>query len=300
MNLSTATPVEIDTVIAAIYVRFYAAADKARTMADHLQAEERRLAQVEAGTYRYAMSERSIESLRESVKTLTEKVADLNAAAAAIMRETAPYNEEFKARGGWSRFYLVDNSGGHVHSSMHCQSCYPTTQFIWLPEHSGDTNERIIEKANEQACTHCFPGAPVDPSRKGGFEAPARKAAREERDAKAAAALAKRIQKSLSLDGSEVRIVLESGVRGDDYWHAPSRGKAWTKTETFKAFVTAMSWVVDQKAAPLTWSSGDDVMYPEAVQQVTEMLAAKRGVTVEEITAEINAKVAKKVKTFHR
>src|SRR5271166_137679 len=35
---------------------------------------------------------------------------------------------------GWSRFFLVTSSQGHIHSSMRCSSCFQTTTYGWLPE----------------------------------------------------------------------------------------------------------------------------------------------------------------------
>lgn len=46
---------------------------------------------------------------------------------------------------GWSRFFLVTSSQGHIHSSMRCTSCYRTTQYGWLPELSGKTEVETVE-----------------------------------------------------------------------------------------------------------------------------------------------------------
>jgi hypothetical protein len=62
---------------------------------------------------------------------------------------------------GWSRFFLVTSSPGHVHSSMHCSTCYPTTTFGWLPELSGQTEAEAVEELGPTLCTVCFPSAPV-------------------------------------------------------------------------------------------------------------------------------------------
>lgn len=61
---------------------------------------------------------------------------------------------------GWTRAFIV--SGGHVHSSTRCHSCYETTVFYGVPQCSGMDEAEIVELAGERACTVCYPSAPVD------------------------------------------------------------------------------------------------------------------------------------------
>lgn len=68
--------------------------------------------------------------------------------------------EEFQDRGGWSRYFLVTD--GHLHTSMKCSSCRPTTQFTLITECSGMTEEEAIELGGDRVCTVCCPDAPVD------------------------------------------------------------------------------------------------------------------------------------------
>ena len=42
------------------------------------------------------------------------------------------YREAEKKYEGWSRFFLVLNTDGHIHSSMNCSTCTYTTRFSWL------------------------------------------------------------------------------------------------------------------------------------------------------------------------
>lgn len=62
---------------------------------------------------------------------------------------------------GWSRFFLVTSSPGHIHSSMHCSSCRPTTTYGWLPELSGKSEKAAVEAHGPALCSVCFPTAPV-------------------------------------------------------------------------------------------------------------------------------------------
>lgn len=62
---------------------------------------------------------------------------------------------------GWSRFFVVTSSNGHIHSSTHCSTCYPTTAFGWLPHLSGKDETDAVEACGEALCSVCFPSAPV-------------------------------------------------------------------------------------------------------------------------------------------
>lgn len=63
---------------------------------------------------------------------------------------------------GWSRAYLVTNTGGHVHRSMSCSTCYATTDYFWVTALSGLTDDEVVDEARERACTVCYPDAPVE------------------------------------------------------------------------------------------------------------------------------------------
>lgn len=89
---------------------------------------------------------------------------DANQEAARIFtaEHITPIDDEFAARGGWTRFYLVTGrKGGHVHRSLSCSSCGPRTQYVWLTDESGKTEDEIVERAGDGACTYCYPSAPV-------------------------------------------------------------------------------------------------------------------------------------------
>jgi len=74
----------------------------------------------------------------------------------------AEYTEAASQYEGWTRAFLVRNGNGHIHSSMACSTCYPTTEFGWLTDLSGADEAEIIEHAKEVACTVCYPDAPVE------------------------------------------------------------------------------------------------------------------------------------------
>lgn len=70
--------------------------------------------------------------------------------------------EQEAAYTGWSRFFLVTSSSGHVHSSMHCSTCRPTTTYGWMPELSGQTETQAVTLLGPSLCSVCFPTAPVE------------------------------------------------------------------------------------------------------------------------------------------
>ena len=63
---------------------------------------------------------------------------------------------------GWSRFWLVTTSSGHVHSSTACSTCYATTGFAPYPDLSGCDEVEAVAILGETLCSVCFPSAPVE------------------------------------------------------------------------------------------------------------------------------------------
>lgn len=80
---------------------------------------------------------------------------------ARITAEQQPLHAEYASR-PWSRFFLVTSSAGHIHSSMDCDSCYPTTEYGWRPDLSGKTEAEAVEACGPALCTFCFRSAPVE------------------------------------------------------------------------------------------------------------------------------------------
>lgn len=91
-----------------------------------------------------------------------EALESADAALETTQAELAEYNAVFVARGGWSRFFLVSSNNGHIHSSMDCSTCRDTTQFSWLPQVSGKSEEDAVAAHGPMLCSVCFPSAPVE------------------------------------------------------------------------------------------------------------------------------------------
>lgn len=96
---------------------------------------------------------------REARLAKLAKYQELTTQALATRDEIDKLNEAYT---GWSRFFLVNNAGGHIHSSMHCSTCHPTTSFSWLPTLSGLTEKDAVDAHGAILCTVCFPSAPVE------------------------------------------------------------------------------------------------------------------------------------------
>lgn len=95
----------------------------------------------------------------------------------------------------WNRAFLVINSNGHVHKSLDCSTCFPTTRYQWLIQYSNDDEKTIVEDAGQDACTICYPSAPAEvlnrPSRIVTADKVAKAQAKAERDEKKVARIAK-------------------------------------------------------------------------------------------------------------
>jgi hypothetical protein len=89
-------------------------------------------------------------------------LADAAAADAAVDAAHAAVIEHEKGYTGWPRFFLVVSSPGHVHRTMDCGTCRPTTAFAILPGLSGATDEQAVALVGPNLCSVCFPLAPVD------------------------------------------------------------------------------------------------------------------------------------------
>jgi hypothetical protein len=86
---------------------------------------------------------------------LAEATTEFESAKAALLEVESEYT-------GWSRFFLVTNTGGHIHRSMNCSTCYPSTGYAWLPELSGLSETDAVAEYGSILCSICYPSAPVE------------------------------------------------------------------------------------------------------------------------------------------
>jgi hypothetical protein len=283
--LDTLTPVEIDT---ALYEAYAKAAD--------ITAKQQRTQQLiaiiddtEPGSYASLLPERSPE---RRAKLVAEVEAHEAARARVFDEEINPREAEHDRR-GWTRYYLVDNTNGHVHKDQDCPTCFPTTRYDWLVEQSGMTPEKLVELAGEKACTVCFPWAPVDVlKRKTQLESVDKKAARLEREAKKAAAAAKKAAKAIAdEDGSPLKVFTR---------HYPERqvvrGGKVVKThpahdgyDTLATLHAARGWLADQFEA---WRGNSGTH--RDLDRVADAVARKEGKTRDQVIEEVKQRAARR------
>jgi hypothetical protein len=97
---------------------------------------------------------------KRAAKALEEFTVALEAVRANAAAQQ-PLADEYAVE-HWSRFFLVQNTGGHIHSSMQCSTTFPTTQWAWLPSLSGLGEDAAVEQEGPRLCSACFPSAPVE------------------------------------------------------------------------------------------------------------------------------------------
>lgn len=90
--------------------------------------------------------------------------ADVHAKIQANRTEADKLEQVWADNGRWSRFFLVLNNNGHLHSDMSNYRCSrtPTTTHGWNPELSGATEAEAVAQMGPLLCTVCFPSAPVE------------------------------------------------------------------------------------------------------------------------------------------
>lgn len=186
--------VEVDTRIANAFEAYYTARRDFRISLLDVKNAEMRAESHPDRQYLVAEVAR-LEAVSETYR------ATMNAAGAA-------YEEVSKEYTGWSRFYLVKASNGHIHSSMDCSTCFPTTQFGWLVDVSGLSEAEAVAAHGERLCTVCFPSAPSAWTDADSYYARIARETRDERLAERAAKAAAKAAKK-----AERRLTYHYGVR---------------------------------------------------------------------------------------
>jgi hypothetical protein len=284
------TPVNTDVALSEIYERAWSK----RSDIDRLNGYIKDYQQHLDPNYRY-YREYEVESYKKRIADAEARVANEKEILKSIEAEATPLEAIYDAAGRWSRAFLVQNGNGHVHKSMNCDTCYPSTRFAWLPQYSGQSEELLVADAGEAACTRCFPSAPVDALRqKSKIQTPEQKlAAAEKAAAKAEREAKKQATGIWNPDGTELKVQ-----------------SSWSNyKETIKTERTAQIWAVDalleiedwkEKRNDPKWAQDNldekITRIEENSEKVIAALAAKRGVSSNIVRAELEVKAAKKRK----
>lgn len=100
--------------------------------------------------------------VRSAVESVVKTIDVRRAKLEALRVEAAPLQADW-AEHRWSRFFFVVSSAhGHIHSSMSCSTCRPTTGFAWQPSLSGLTEADAVKALGPKLCSVCYPSAPVE------------------------------------------------------------------------------------------------------------------------------------------
>jgi hypothetical protein len=293
LDLTTATPVEIDTELARLYdehasiaARLDVAIDALHTYTGSTYTRGRFGRMYDRDTDQALAAADSGEGVkshyRRRATEYAAKVRSLRVEIAANLDAQAPLHAEYRRR-PWTRAFVVITSGkGHVHKSMECHTCYATTQFAWMPAFSGKDEAEIIEAAGSDACTICYPNAPVTTRERARSlwtkDEIARAEARIEREQAAAKRAAAKAAKAIG-PLSVFKYRMEERV----IYYGPDRGMtkpAHDVMEKIETVHAAKSWLTDSQEE---WRVAKR---PEDVRLVAEALAAKNGTTPQ---AEIEA-----------
>lgn len=289
----TATPPEVDNVLAGIYGEYYRKQDEIAQVENWIASAKQNL----DPNYRY-FRQSDVARNEENLKKYEDKKAKLEGEAQEILNEAEPLEKEYIRRGRWTRAFLVDNTNGHVHRNRSCSTCFPTTRYTWLPDYSGADENKIVEDAGEKACTVCYPSAPVDVlNRPSKIEAPERKAAREAREAARAAREAKAAQTGiLTKDGQPLKLKTYYGVvksaRTAEIEAVDNFGYAYAYQKFIEAEQNGTSYATDEYLPDISRLKE----YADDFHLIIESLANKYDRPYDEQEALIKAKAEKKFK----
>jgi hypothetical protein len=279
-NLFTATPAEIDTEIA------------------RLQGQLGSLHAMRHRAHQMLTSEFSTEAERDEAR---EAYGEANSKISVLGNLIYALESEYGRRGGWMRYYVVDNNNGHLHTTTHCQTTYDTTEWVWMPGMSGMTKAQAVVEGGSLTCLACFPEfrTEIESGREPRFETPRMKRTREEREA----AAEKKAEKAAKAAANGITDVDGSPLKDDDGY-------------TIKTLRTAQIKAVDA----LEQSGLDDIYAdqveddPAHVQHLIELsrrerayaqrlikaIAAKQGRALADVLEEIATKADKKLAPARR
>jgi hypothetical protein len=227
----------------------------------------------------------SLQWRNQSLDKTDESIAAAEAEFVSLKAEYRRLNQIWIDHGRWTRTFVVH--GGHVHSSLDCHTCYPTTQFYWYVEFSGADEQYIVENAGDRACTVCYPSAPVD--RPTTMYTPDEKQSKVDAETRAAAKIereAKRIAKAATKWGADLMIPDAYSDRMEPIKTEVTARQEWNRAEDSKEYYGG-DWK-DKHGS-------DRLDRLHRIQEIIEVsLADKHGVTPEAMRDELQTRYAKR------
>ena len=216
-----------------------------------------------------------------------EQIAKLRAELVPIKERTAELNEIYKAH-KWNRAFLVQNTNGHIHSSMSCSTCFPSTYYAWITYLSASTEQEIVEAAGETACTVCYPSAPAEVLGKPSTIVTAEKIEKEKAKAEREAKKAEKAAARPTPNGEPLIVPETWAIRQNKELKTERAASMWYVEVQYE--IQKNSWIAQK------WGQEGIEKMQVASEIVVNSVAAKRGVNAETIYAEWNPKVAKRIK----
>lgn len=238
---------------------------------------------------------------QQELNDLAEAEAELETARAA----QAAQEQLWYDHGMWPRYSVVP--GGHIHTEFReCHTLRPTTTVLWAYQASGDSVDEAIEVYGTVLCTHCYPDAPVETT--GGKTLTDGDGNVLTKAEAAAIAEAKAAEKAAKLAAKNAKAVFEPGT--DKLLQGPDLRELKTEVAVVRQLIEAVAdhshtpnsvhfygrkggWV-KQADGTSEYVEVVDPRYPTWsvwTAYALEALAAKRGVPVAEVKAEIDKKV---------
>lgn len=181
MDLSQATPVEIDTIIADLAMQAWKQADRIdRALASLHHAVGDR--QISRTAWRMSDDEviRKVQNLlehddrpdfikfhgstQEKVTKSLKTIEEAQAERARLFDEIRIHEDEYRRR-PWSRFFMLRRTvNAHIHSHSGCQGLHSSdlSDLGWHPELSGKSEKEAVDELGPVMCSKCFPSAPVE------------------------------------------------------------------------------------------------------------------------------------------
>lgn len=250
---ATMTPAEIDTELARIW--------------SERQQAEATVAQADRDFERYTHADLEIPRRKAEIDRIAVRKSTALVQVAKAIKAAAPYEAEFRARGGWLRYFLVTNSNGHVHREMNCTTCFSTTQYAWLIDLADCNEAEMVEEWGERACTVCFPAAPTYAA----YNRPARidREAQEARQAEKAARQDATAAKAIyGPDGGPLRV--PDGI-GTNY----RTGEPLQTYETYRTKIAARNALSRTVQSLAFYSDGPSTQYLEGIKVLKAALDAQ-------------------------
>jgi hypothetical protein len=306
-QLAQMTPVEIDTILSDVWNRqalvegrivgYRRAEADTKTKIQKVKRGERVVGVLNA-VHGIELMER-LNLVRDNIDLDRAELAKLEA-------EALPYENEYVRRGAWNRVFLAQSRDGHAHNGMECSTCHngeQRTQFAWLIQYSGKTEAEIVADAGWRACTTCYPSAPLGdektlPTMMFTPDEEEAAKAREEREAARARREANQTAKGITApDGSPLRdkssgrIATERTAVIEATDALSDRYKNLRAAQIIEADPGLTPFFLDEERR-----SRNEAEERSYAMRLIVSIAHKRGVTGEEVLAELEPKAYAKAK----